>query len=184
MRHGHTALSEAHVFYGRLDPPLSLQGEAEACRTALSLGEGFDCVMVSGAKRALQTAEIVCPGLQTKVMPELREVDFGDFEGLKAEEIEQLMPEVWAEYMADPLRFTFPGGDSAESYLRSAQETALALARGEGRVLAVSHKGFIATALSALLHGDVSHMFQYDIRPAGFARLRISEGFAVLTQLF
>ena len=184
MRHGQTAANEAHILCGRLDPPLSPQGEAKAREAALSVGADFDRVLVSGALRARQTARIVCPGLQPEVMPALREIDFGDFEGLAADEIEQRMPAAWARYMADPLRFVFPGGNDAEAYLREAQDTALALARGEGRVLVISHKGFITAALSALLQGDASHMFRYDIRPSGFARLRVDEGFAVLSQLF
>lgn len=184
MRHGHTAANEAHIFCGRLDPPLSPQGEAEALRTARSLGAGFSRVLSSGALRARKTAGIICPDVEPEITPALREIDFGDFEGLNADEIAQRMPDTWAQYMADPLRFVFPGGDDAAGYLREAQGVALALAHGEGRVLAVSHKGWVTAALSALLHGDASHIFQYDIRPAGFARLHICEGCAVLTQLF
>jgi|AGTN01.1.fsa_nt_gi Fructose-2,6-bisphosphatase len=184
MRHGQTAANEANIFCGRLDPPLSPQGEAEARFTAQALGADFNRVLVSAALRAQQTARIVCPDMRPETLPALREIGFGDFDGLTAAQIESRMPQSWARYIADPLRFAFPGGDDAEQYLREAEKTALALTRGEGRTLAVSHKGFITAALSALLHGDASHMLRYDIRPAGFARLKVSGGSAVLAQLF
>ncbi len=175
MRHGHTGANEAHTFCGRLDPPLSPQGEAAARDAAKAAGGEFTRVFASGALRARQTAQIVCPKMQAEVLPGLREIDFGRFEGLDADQIAQRMPMPWAGYLDDPMHFVFPGGDDAWEYLKGAEETALALAKREGRILAVSHKGFITAALSVLLHGDVSHMFRYDIRPAGFARLRIGE---------
>lgn len=184
MRHGHTAANETRIFCGRLDPPLSPQGEAEGRRTARVLGTGFNRVLASDTLRVRQTAHIVCPDLQPEILPALREIDFGDFEGLTADEIACRMPDAWARYISDPLRFAFPGGDDAGRYLREAVRTALFIAKGsESRVLVVTHKGFITAALSALLHGDASRMLRYDVRPAGYAALRVTDGFAVLTHL-
>lgn len=140
-------------------------------------------VEVLPALRASQTARFACSGVQAEVLPALREANFGAFEGLTADEIQSRYPDDWARYLADPLRFVFPGGDSMEDYLRDAEATTRMIAQLEGRVLAVSHKGFIAAALSTLLQGDASHLFHYDIKPAGFAALRIEGGFAVLTRL-
>lgn len=185
MRHGQTAANESRIFCGRLNPPLSPQGEAGVRAAAQALGASFDQVLISNMLRAQQTARIVCPEVQLEVAGALREIDFGDFEGLTAEQIERRMPEPWARYIADPQSFIFPGGDDAAQYIHDAAQTALSIAQGNyNRVLVVSHKGWIAAALSALLHGSVSHMFHYDIRPAGFAKLRVTDGFAVLQQLY
>ena len=184
LRHGQTAANETHIFCGRLDPPLSPQGEEAVRNTAQVLSADFDRVLTSDALRATQTAQLVCPDAKPEMLTALREIDFGDFEGLGADEIQRHMAEPWARYIGDPQGFVFPGGDDAAQYLRKAAKTAFTIVQGgEGRVLVVSHKGWIAAALSVLLHGDASHMFRYDIRPAGFARLSITDGFAVLTQL-
>lgn len=176
--------NEAHIYCGRLDPPLSPQGEAEVRLTALSLGYEFDRVVVSESLRARQTASIICPGIKPEIVSALNEISFGDFEGLNADEIAQRMPQHWARYLEDPLHFWFPGGDNAGEYLMHASDMAQTLAQSEGRVLVISHKGFITAALSTLLQGDASCMFCYDIRPAGFVRLSVTGGCAVLTQLF
>ena len=182
MRHGETAANEAHIFCGRLDPPLSPQGEAQTRRTAQMLSGPFDRVLASPALRARQTAQIVCPNMQPEILPALREIDFGEFEGFTADELQSRMPEAWARYMSDPLNFVFPDGDDAAHYLRDAEQTAWALTQEQGRVLVVSHKGFLTAVLSALLHGDTSHMFHYDIAPAGAVAISVSGGFAVLRQ--
>ncbi len=182
LRHGETASNAAHVYCGRLNPPLTPTGEAQARLTRERLEGEFGRVLTSPALRARQTAELICPGTP-QVLPELREVDFGAFEGLTADEIQDRFPRDWAEYIADPLRFTFPDGDSMEEYLGRAESTACALVQTEGRVLAVSHKGFISAVLSTLLHGDASRLFHYDVGPAGFAALSVQNGFAVLKQL-
>jgi len=183
MRHGQTAANEAHIFCGRLDPPLSPRGEAQVRRAAQALQGPFDRVLISPALRTRQTAKIVCPDVEPEVLPELRELDFGDFEGLTADEIRDRMPEAWANYMNIPLHFIFPNGDDTVLYLREAERTIQRIALGEGRVLIVSHRGFTTAALSTLLHGDASRKFSYSIAPAGVAELEVSEGFALLKQL-
>jgi len=183
MRHGQTAANEAHIFCGRLDPPLSLQGEEQVRRAAQVLSGPFDRVLVSPALRTRQTAQIVCPDSPLEILPELCEVDFGEFEGLTADEIQERMPEAWKNLMNIPLHFIFPNGDDVVLYLREAERTAELIAKGEGRVLVVSHKGFVTAALSTLLHGNASRKFNYDIAPGGFAVMEISEGFAMLKQL-
>jgi broad specificity phosphatase PhoE len=186
VRHGETQANLAGVYCGRLDPPLAASGFAAAEETAARLGALTPGrVLCSAALRARQTAAIVAPGAAAVVLPSLREMDFGAFEGLAADDISQRMPQAWQAYMADYRRFTFPGGDNVNDYLTKAAETINAIVRepDDGSVLIVSHKGFILSALSALLHGDSDHIFCYDIRPAGYARLAFVGGAPVLKQL-
>ena len=87
MRHAHTAANETHIFCGKLDPPLSPQGEAKAGCAAQALNGPFSRVLISPALRARQTARIVCPDAQPQILPALREINFGEFEGLTVDEI-------------------------------------------------------------------------------------------------
>jgi len=186
VRHGATELNLSGRYCGRLDPPLAEPGRAAVRKTARQLA-GFlpERVYCSPALRAKETAAIIAPDVPAVELPALREMDFGAFEGLVADEIERRMPEVWQAYMTDWLHFTFPQGDSVQEYLAGAANIIRAIIDEalDGGVLIVSHKGFIMAALSALLHGDSTHLFCYDIRPAGFARLTIAGGSPVLTQL-
>ena len=187
LRHGKTEFNEKGVYCGSSNPPLSQQGIAETKRTAKRF-EALepDAVYVSGSHRAVQTARIIAPRRSAVVKPTLREMDFGDFEGLHADEIAQCMPQQWNDYLNAPQTFTFPGGDSVTRFLDGAYEAVrLIAAQHDGqRVLVVTHKGVILAALSQMLHGSFEHCFCYDIRPSGFVRLRVYDDSCVMTQLY
>ncbi len=186
VRHGKTQANIDGVYCGRLDLPLTQEGLEDVRMTALALSAFSPCrVYCSDALRTRQTADIIAPDTHIVVLPSLRELDFGAFEGLGADDIQCCMPQAWQAYMDDYMGYTFPGGDNVHSYLTNASETinAIISEAQDSRVLVVSHKGFILSALSYLLHGDIEHIFCYDIQPAGFAKLSLGNGFAVLRQL-
>ncbi len=186
VRHGATRENLEQRYCGRLNPPLASEAAGEVRRTA-GLLSGWEPTHVycSEALRARQTADIVAPGRSVIYLEALREMDFGRFDGLSANEIQNRMPDVWQAYMDDYSRFTFPDGDNVKDYLTNSFKTIKAIIRETdgGRILIVAHKGFVLSALSHLLHGDSDHIFSYDIRPAGFAKLAVGNGFAVLKQL-
>ena len=184
MRHGQTEANIKRIYGGRIDLPLAEEGKQEAARTAKRL-PAFDYVYASDMLRTQQTAQIVAPKADIKYNAALREMDFGDYEGLSADEIQARMPGSWQRYLVDHQTFTFPNGSNVEEFVSKAAETvkSIAVAHDEKSVLVVTHKGFILSVLSKCLHGDSAHLFHYDIRPGGFLRLHIEEGFAVLKQL-
>lgn len=185
VRHGKTQANIDGIYCGRLDLPLADEAKDEVSKTALALSTfKAQRVYCSDAQRTRQTAQIIAPGAEIIVRSSLREMNFGAFEGLGADEIQTRIPDAWQAYMDDYLDFTFPGGDNVRRYLTNAAETINGIIREEDSpLLIVSHKGFILSVLSNLIHGDSSHCFCYDIRPAGFARLSVGDGYAVLRQL-
>lgn len=186
LRHGKTAHNEKRVYCGSGDPPLSARGIAETKRSAKLLKPfAPHGIYVSDKRRAVQTAHIVAPRGPFVTQSALREINFGAFEGLNADEIARRMPQQWREYMNDPFEFVFPDGDSVAGYLEGAYKAVWHIvSRHDGqRILIVTHKGVITAALSYLLHGDFKHMFHYDIRPSGYAKLDIYVDHSVLIQL-
>ncbi len=175
------------MYCGSGDPPLSQKGVEETKRIAAHIRTfAPDDVYSSDRRRAVQTARIVVPRHEVKTSAALREMDFGCFEGLCADEIERHMPQKWREYIEEPLSFAFPDGDSVPRFMAAAFGAVLDIVKRHSgrRVLIVTHKGVIMAALSYLLHGDGSHALHYDVRPSGYAKLDIYDGFAVLTRLY
>lgn len=84
IRHGLTALGEAGKYQGRLDDGLSIRGKALLRRADWSPAR----VYVSPARRAKETAAILFPGASLIEVPDLREMDFGEFEGRSWQEME------------------------------------------------------------------------------------------------
>ena len=77
IRHGLTRLGEEKRYQGRLDDGLSKAGRAALVRADFCPAR----VYVSPALRARETAEILFPGAEQVLCPDLREMDFGSFEG-------------------------------------------------------------------------------------------------------
>ena len=85
VRHGQTAGNLAGRYIGRTDEPLCEEGVAYARQTGVFPGIG--CVYVSPMRRAGETAAILFPNARYIVCSDLREMDFGDFEGRSADEM-------------------------------------------------------------------------------------------------
>src|SRR4051812_17986071 len=82
-RHGETEWTITHRHTGRTDIPLTEQGERNArCLGERLRGLTFTKVLTSPMRRARQTAELVGFGQVAEVDPDLREWDYGRYEGL------------------------------------------------------------------------------------------------------
>jgi len=89
VRHGETDWNAAGRLQGHTDRPLSDYGRQQARRLAEELsGEAFDAIYASDLARARETAEIVAAQLHLPVAldPDLREKDWGNWEGLTSTE--------------------------------------------------------------------------------------------------
>jgi len=113
-RHGNAAPGNL-ILGGRLDLPLTDAGRAEAgaLRDRLA-GIRIDRIIASPMARALETARIVADGRPVEVDERLRELRYGEWEGLTHAEIESRDPELWARWDADPARTDPPGGECAD----------------------------------------------------------------------
>ena len=84
LRHGRTAYNREQRYQGLRDIPLSPEGEAELRQADFAP----ETVWVSPLCRARRTAEILFPSARQVVVEDLREMDFGAFEGRNYAEME------------------------------------------------------------------------------------------------
>ena len=77
LRHGETIYNTEKRYQGQRDIPLSTAGRAALRRADFDP----DVVYVSPLTRARQTARVLFPQAEQVVVPDLREMDFGTFEG-------------------------------------------------------------------------------------------------------
>src|SRR5690348_15584692 len=106
LRHGDTRLSPEHRFSGQRDLPLSASGtrQAKAAARRLAAGAPIDAVVSSPLQRAVDTAVIAADelGLTTVFDDDLRETDYGDWDGFTLAEIQQRWPADVALWRRDP----------------------------------------------------------------------------------
>jgi alpha-ribazole phosphatase len=115
LRHGEVVLAETRRFIGHLDVPLSPTGERQSAAQAGRLASvKLAALYSSDLTRARRTGEIIgAPhGLSPAIVPALREMAMGRWEGLTAAEIQRAEPEKFAEWMANVGKFPFPEGES------------------------------------------------------------------------
>src|SRR5213082_847248 len=115
LRHGDTRLSPEHRFSGLRDLPLSANGtrQAQAAACRLATGPPIDAVVSSPLRRAVATAAIAAGelGLTAAIDDDLRETDWGDWDGFTLEEIQERWPAAAAAWRRDPEQAP-PGGES------------------------------------------------------------------------
>ena len=152
LRHGNTVGNSHERFHGQTDVELSEEGRAQVRAAGRTLSqEVFDRVVSSPLARAWQSAALLAGPHPVMLLPEFREVDFGHWEGLTAEEIEARDPALsraWRERAPD---FEYPGGELREAFRKRVMAGFAALqASGAAQVLAVTHKGVIRVLLDEL----------------------------------
>lgn len=102
LRHGATAQNLERRFLGITDVPLAPQGASQALALAPKMPR-VDHLYVSPLIRCRQTAVLVWPDVEQTVIPELRETDFGPFEGKTHEElVEDELYNLWISCPEDP----------------------------------------------------------------------------------
>ena len=136
MRHGETAWSLTGQHTGRTDLPLTEHGEAEGrALGGLLRGVSFDHVFTSPRRRALRTAELA--GYAGAVVePDLAEWDYGDYDGLRSDQILKQRA-AWDIYTDG-----CPGGESPAQVTARADRLIARLTALPGRVGVFSHGHF------------------------------------------
>ena len=141
IRHPRPAI-ESGVCYGRLDlqaaDPLSF-----VRKLAPQLPSGTT-VISSPLSRARVPAEMLAArlGADMRIDPRLREIDFGDWEGLRWDDIDCAQIDAWA---ADILHFVPPGGESVATLQARATDFARSLVPPEAII--VTHAGILRALL-------------------------------------
>jgi ribonuclease H / adenosylcobalamin/alpha-ribazole phosphatase len=144
LRHGDTRMSPEHRFSGLRDLPLSADGtrQAKAAACRLASGARIDAVVTSPLRRAAATAAIAATelGLTPATDDDLRETDFGEWEGLTLAEIQQRWPAAAAAWQHNPDQAP-PGGESFADTARRVDQACDRLLREHNSetVLVVSH---------------------------------------------
>jgi probable phosphoglycerate mutase len=165
LRHGDTQLSPEHRFCGLRDLPLSANGtrQAKAAADRLASGAPIDAVVCSPLLRAVDTAAIAAAelGLTVVTDEDLRETNFGDWDGFTLEEIQQRWPAAAAAWRHDPQQAP-PGGESFAATAHRVNRACDRLLREHGgqTVLVVSHVTPIKILLCQALGVPLSTLYR------------------------
>jgi broad specificity phosphatase PhoE len=158
IRHGETQANREGRFIGVLDQPLTDKGKQQAADTAECLKHGgfkFDQIYTSPLKRCIETAQIINAHQPVPLFiePDLKERNYGIFEGQLMEDMQQQYPELYAEYSKNKPFVSLPQGETAhdvEKRVKDFLARVLPHAPEGSHILLVTHLNPIRAVLRLL----------------------------------
>ena len=185
IRHASTAATAGRCFIGCTDMSLSDKGRAEARRLGRVFSASRANIWSSPMKRCLETAGLAGAGTRRiKVYEDLREIDFGLWEGLTFEQISKIDPKKSRFWLSDFSRFQFPGGEKMRKFDgRTARMARKIRSHPQDQLYVLAHGGVIRGLLRHLLELPANAQFRFEIDPASVTELRLSRWGGSLTAL-
>jgi len=161
IRHGETEWNLLGKFQGCTDIKLSQNGIEQAELLKKRLKGNFDYIYSSPLMRAYETAKIISSGFDKEitVVQDIREINFGEWEGLTIKGIAEKYPEIFKTWRTDKKEAKFCGGDSSilNASLRAKKCIMDIVKKHEGKtIVIVAHGGIIKAGLIGLFEWDMS----------------------------
>jgi broad specificity phosphatase PhoE len=202
VRHATTAASESGVNLGqRTDAPLVPAGRDLARRTGLALRAELAAIaggpvrlVTSPARRCRETAALLAeaigrPGTATDVDERLWEIEYGDWEGLSADECRARDPELRARWEDDPHATRTPNGESGSDVAARAfaalEPHERWLARTpDAAVVVVTHNHVVRLRVAAQLGIPMAnYRRQVEADPGGYSILTLGPAGSTVRRL-
>src|SRR5262245_9658495 len=179
VRHGE-AEGVSNRCCGHLDPRLSAAGVLQANAVAHRLAdETISKVYASTSSRAVETAQILAQphGLSVQTIADLREMHFGDLEGLTYDEIERGWPDIFQSWMSRPTETQFPNGESFGQMRKRVLEALDSLLKSQKNeaIVVVTHSGVIRAILGSLLSIPDREIFRLGQKHGALNRVHYSD---------
>ena len=175
IRHGLTKANLERRFCGRTDWPVLPEALLSLDQMVLSgVMPPVEVVCHTGLLRTIQTAEHLFPGIPMQPVPRLAEFDFGDFETLSHEELQD--NPVYVRWLADFETLACPNGESQRDFVARIRQSWLELAsdwtgKAIEKAALVTHGGVIAVLMNDWFPGDQDLL---DWQPACGSGYRVS----------
>jgi len=185
VRHGESEMNKKELYCGWTDSSLTDKGleQAEAVSEKLA-NEKIDLIISSDLDRCFTTAEVINRFHLKEIIKDtrLKELNFGDWEGLCYNEICRDFPIESKKWEEDYINFKMPKGESLyEMHQRVNKAFNRIISEyDKGKILIVTHSGVIRSILSQHICGSIEGAWKFKINNCGITRLQILDGFSVI----
>jgi broad specificity phosphatase PhoE len=166
VRHGQTEWSAAGRHTGHTDIPLTREGRAQASGLADEFAaRRFALVLCSPLRRARETCELAGQAEHAVIDDDLREWDYGDYEGLTTAEIRERNPtwDLWSEGC--------PGGERPQDVAARADRALARLRAADGEAVAFAHGHILRVLTARWLGMEASAGARFALAAAGIGVL-------------
>ncbi len=176
LRHGLPEGGE--IFRGTTNVQLTAIGFEQMTQATEKLASS-DVIITSPLQRCASFAEhaasVVMPNASYHEDAGLREVSFGDWDGMTFQDVEAQYGDQYHHYWRDPVNNTPPNAEPIAEFLERISLTIQTLAQAyKGQhLLLVTHGGVIRAALSYALGCELSSLMRYEVPYASISQIKI-----------
>ncbi|QUH19997.1 alpha-ribazole phosphatase [Alkaliphilus sp. B6464] len=186
VRHGETMANIGKIYSGWSNYDLTEKGKLQIKILAEELkGYKVDAIYASSLGRTMETAKEIARiiGKEVVVNDNLREINFGVFDGKTAKEIEENYPNEWETWLNDYESYRIPEGECLQDVLNRAKGFIDSIKEKDGTCIIVSHGGVIQSIITYLLDLELKKMWHFQCPPGGYVEIDYTDNFGYLRKL-
>jgi broad specificity phosphatase PhoE len=177
IRHGATRWNRQKRYCGFRDISLSPQGKKQVKQLCAQMsGIKASAVYCSDRTRAIETARIIFKRKKLRKIKDLREMNFGVFEGLTYAQAREKYPRIYGRWLNDPFSIALPKGEHLNNFKQRVVKALAKIIRDnkDTSIAVVCHGGTIGIFISHIL--DKKEFWKHIPKPASLTRITIDKG--------
>lgn len=184
IRHGQTDYNLQEKFQGFSDISLNSTGKKQARKVRKKFKqENIDIIYCSDLSRCRETAAGISPDTEIILTENLREMNFGVFEGLTYEQIKNQHGDEYSNWKKNIIDHVIDNGESFRQMSSRVLDEFEKIRNSNERAAVVSHAGCIRTILSYYITGDIENSWRFFIENCSIIKLCFNQDYAYLKSL-
>ena len=188
VRHALTVDNQKSRLSGHIDSSISEEGKEQIDKITNYLKDfDIDKIYTTSSSRTKDTVKKLSELKSIEIIEKesLKEISFGDFEGLTFDEIKDKYPKEFQDMIEKGYEYKYPNGESLiDSYNRVCIELDNIISNNDDRtILICSHGGTIRNIITYLISNSYKYHWNFKIDNGSVTILEVQDGFTVITAM-
>ena len=188
VRHALTVDNQKSRLSGHIDSSISDEGKEQIDKITNYLKDfDIDKIYTTTSSRTKDTVKKLSELKSIEIIEKesLKEISFGDFEGLTFDEIKDKYPKEFQDMIEKGYEYKYPNGESLiDSYNRVCIELDNIISNNDDRtILICSHGGTIRNIITYLISNSYKYHWNFKIDNGSVTILEVQDGFTVITAM-
>ncbi len=185
IRHALTTDNQDNKLSGHIDSVVSEIGKKQIDKLTTYLEKvDIDKIYTTTSSRTKDTVQKIANLKKIDIIQKeaLKEISFGDFEGITFEKIKKNHPKEFQDMIDKGYEYKYPNGESLiDSYNRVANEISeIIIDNKDKTILICSHGGTIRNIITYLISNSYEYHWNFKIDNASITILEVENGFTVV----
>lgn len=188
VRHALTVDNQKSRLSGHIDSSISEEGKEQIDKITNYLKDfDIDKIYTTTSSRTKDTVKKLSELKSIEIIEKesLKEISFGDFEGLTFDEIKDKYPKEFQDMIEKGYEYKYPNVESLiDSYNRVCIELDNIISNNDDRtILICSHGGTIRNIITYLISNSYKYHWNFKIDNGSVTILEVQDGFTVITAM-